>query len=230
MTIDEWLKADRPWNIILHGDCMELMQHLEDKSINLACVDPPYGLGSVNFISSHTNRIHKHKNWNNTVPNETYFTELYRISINQIIWGCNYFYPYIKDPGRIVHYKRITPYCRNGKPTSECDLASQSFNRIIDYFEYQWCGNVQNGKINWKNGGPDMRIHPTQKPIALYQWCLKKYGKQGAKILDTHSGSGSCAIACFLEHHDFLAIEKDADYHAASVKRFEEIKAQGRLF
>lgn len=212
-------------NQILLADCMDVMKDIPDKYFELAIVDPPYGLCDVSF----RRKDHKKITWNSGIPSDQYFNELYRISINQIIWGCNYYLGLIKDIGRIVHYKRITKGPMY-KHLSECDLASQSFDRKIYYFDYQWSGNVQNGKINWNNGGPDGRIHPTQKPIALYQWCLKKFSKPGDKIIDTHSGSGSCAIACFLENHDFLAIEKDADYHAASVKRFEDIKAQGRMF
>lgn len=215
MTIDEWLKADRPWNIILHGDCMELMQHLEDKSINIACVDPPYGIkrfekGSLRFDrnNDYTNGLKWDKN-----PDTVYFNELFRISSNQIIWGANNFI--LPETEYFVIWDK---------------------QQTVDNFasaEYAWTNIRKPAKIykySIHQHNKISKIHPTQKPIALYRWLLQNYAKPGDKIIDTHSGSGSCAIACFLEHHDFLAIEKDADYHAASVKRFEEIKAQGRLF
>ena len=171
--------------------------------------------------------LHKRVKWNNKIPNIKYFKELYRVSKNQIIWGCNYFYPYIKVPGRIIHYKKPFQNLENKKILfCPCDLASQSFNKRIEYFEYNWYGNTQGGKPNFNNSGPDARIHPTQKPIALYKWLLMSYAKEGNKILDTHFGSLSIGIACHDLDFDLDCYEIDKEYYDMAVKRFENHKAQ----
>lgn len=209
-------------------DCMEGMRDFPDNYFDLAIVDPPYGLGSMSHGLS-TKVKHKKHTWNNAPPGPEYFIELYRISKHQIIWGANYFGADIKNVGRIIHDKQMT--ASNGCPIklSECDIASQSFHNRIDKFTYQWSGNVQNGKINWNNSGPNRRIHPTQKPIALYQWCLKKYAKPDIKIIDTHGGSCSSVIAFEDFGCDWIAFEKDKDYYKAALKRIEIHKQQLKL-
>ena len=204
---------------------MDFMRNKPDKFYKLAIVDPPYGLGSMSHGLG-TKVKHKRKHWNDNPPNNKYFKELRRISFNQIIWGCNYFYPNIPESGRIVHNKLMTS--GNGCPIklSEADLASQTFNKRIDLFTYQWSGNVQNGKINWNNTGLDARIHPTQKPIALYRWLLQKYTKPGDNIFDSHGGSMSIAIACDMEGFDLDICEIDKEYFDAGVKRFNIYKQQ----
>lgn len=211
-------------------DCMEYMQTVPDKYFELAIVDPPYGIGDINrYSKSKKKSIHKKINWNNEIPNKNYFIELYRISINQIIWGCNYYNKFINVVGRIVHYKDLTKWSK-GKNLSECDLASQSFNKKIEFYNYQWSGNVQNGKINWNNIGMDGRIHPTQKPVALYRWLLQNYAKPGDKIFDSHVGSGSSLIACIEEGFEYVGCELDKDYYETASKRIQEHISQGRLF
>ncbi len=203
------------------GDCMDFMREMPDNYADLAIVDPPYGIGLDMIISNglHAN-IHSSKNWNNEIPTEEYFTELHRVSKNQIIWGVNYYSKYIPAVGRIVHDKIMS--CENTKiGFSHADIASCSLQKRVTMFRYEWSGNRQNGKINWDNSGPDGRIHPTQKPIALYKWCLNKYAKPGDKILDTHLGSGSSRIACYDGGFDFVGFEIDKEYFDASVKRFE---------
>ena len=208
-------------------DCMDLMPQLPDKWVDLSCVDPPYGIGCTNRLSKgKKGSIHKKFNWNDKGPSREYFDELYRISKHQIIWGCNYYADKIPHVGRIVHYKKLTPWSK-GKKLSECDLASQSFNNKIEFFEYQWSGNVQNGKINWNNNGDDGRIHPQQKPLALYKWLLKNYAKPEYKIFDSHLGSASSAIAAYdFGIAEFVGTEIDKDYFDAAVKRFENHKLQ----
>ena len=220
------------------GDCMEGMKDMPDNYVDLAIVDPPYGLGSTDFRSALTIRaanktatkIHIDKKWNDTIPSDDYFKELYRISKNTIIWGCNYFGANIIHPGRIVHYKDLTPFVKNGRHVSDCDLASQSFNRLINYFHYRWSGNVQGAKINWTNQGVDSRIHPTQKPVALYKWLLHNYAKEGDLILDTHMGSGSSYIACLDMGFDYIGYETDADYFKAIEERVYYFTRQTKLF
>ena len=208
---------------------MEAMSKMADNQYDLAIVDPPYGIGNTTTSAGNKNRktLHKRVKWNNKIPNIKYFKELYRVSKNQIIWGCNYFYPYIKVPGRIIHYKKPFQNLENKKILfCPCDLASQSFNKRIEYFEYNWYGNTQGGKPNFNNSGPDARIHPTQKPIALYKWLLMSYAKEGNKILDTHFGSLSIGIACHDLDFDLDCYEIDKEYYDMAVKRFENHKAQ----
>lgn len=200
-------------NEIMLGDCMDLLAELPDKSIDLAIVDPPYGININKECMGGRKTIHpdKTKNWDDKIPDKKYFDELLRVSKNQVVWGGNYFslpssrYFAIWDKGETMY----------GRDFSECEYAwvSSGGTRIFKY-----------------NPNQKDRIHPTQKPIALYRWILQKYAKPGQLILDTHSGSGSLACACHLEKYDFIAIEKDSEYYALSVKRLEELRSQGVLF
>ena len=222
-------------NRIILADCMDIMRDIPDKYFELAIVDPPYGnktsnystFGNPNIIAKNSflkNLVkpseYKISEWDNKAPDNNYFIELKRISKNQIIWGVNYYEIYGLTGGRLFWDKEGTGNYSRG------ELAYLSFVHHIEYFKFKWCGMLQENMGKLK----EIRIHPTQKPVALYRWLLQNYAKPGDKIIDTHSGSGSCAIACFLERFEFLAIEKDADYHAASVKRLDGIRAQGRLF
>ena len=199
------------------GDCMDLLAELPDKSIDLAIVDPPYGLERYNKNDGgNSNKIKsfgdKEKNWNNIKPDKKYFYELFRISSNQIVWGGNNFelplseYYIIWDKGQMM------------PSFAQCEMAWTSCKKPAKIFKQR---TVEQGRI---------KIHPTQKPIALYRWLLQNYAKPGQLILDTHSGSGSLACACHIEKFDFIAIEKDPHYHALSVKRLEELRSQGVLF
>jgi len=220
---------------VFNIDCMIGMKEYSDNYFNLACVDPPYAhTHSSNgiFSGGRSRGFHdESKTWNASIPSAEYFLEVYRVSRNQIIWGCNYFNPHVPVPGRIVHYKDRPS--KKGIWTdrlSECDLASQSFNNRIDFFKYRWAGNNQGGQVNWDNSGPDRRIHPTQKPIALYEWIFKNYAEEGQKILDTHLGSGSSRIAAYNYKMDFTGYEIDKDYFEAAEKRFQNHVAQLKLF
>lgn len=216
----------------INGDCIDGMKRYPDKYFDLAIVDPPYGIGNATTSAGNKHRktLHKKVKWNDSPPPEKYFVELFRISKNQIIWGCNYLYPFIKVPGRVVHYKKPFQNLElNRIRFCPCDLASQSFNNRIEYFEYNWYGNTQNGKPNFDNYGPDARIHPTQKPIALYKWLLTKYAKEGDKILDTHVGSASSLIACEDMGFDYVGYELDPDYYKAAVKRLDQFRSQLKL-
>ncbi len=212
---------------------MEGMAQFPDNYFDLAIVDPPYGIGNTTTSAGNKNRktLHKRVNWNNKIPSKEYFDELERISENQIIWGSNYFYPFIQVPGRIIHYKKPYQNLDEGKiKFCPCDIASQSFDNRIEYFEYNWYGNTQGGKVNWNNTGPNARIHPTQKPIQLYQYCMKKYAKPDMKIIDTHIGSGSSIIAFLDFGCEWIGFEIDKDYHKAASKRIEIHKQQLKLF
>ena len=210
-----------PLSEVKNIDCMEGMRDYPDKYFDLAIVDPPYGIGHTN--NKGENNLAKTNPdkmpWNKTVPEREYFTELFRISSQQIIWGVNY-YPYdFLAGGRIVWDKLTTG------DFSACEIAYCSLQRTVTKFQYLW-----NGMIQQNNRNREIRIHPTQKPLALYKWLLKNYAKPGDKILDTHLGSGSSRIAAYDMGFDFTAFEIDADYFDAQEKRFQQFKAQTKLF
>jgi site-specific DNA-methyltransferase (adenine-specific) len=205
---------------------MEAMKEMDDNQFDLAIVDPPYFEEYAKEIypgaEVSTTGIKRHrfesKHWN--VPNQEYFDELFRISKNQIIWGCNYYAKYIPSVGRIVWDKK------NDKSTfSKCELASHSFGLRVDQFRYTWNGMLQQDMKN-----KETRIHPTQKPVKLYEWILMNYAKEGDKILDTHLGSGSIAIACHNLEFDLTGYEIDQEYFTAAVKRYQQHKNQLRIF
>ena len=202
-------------NRIIHADCMDIMKDIPDKYFELAIVDPPYGIGANKEKPHNGWNDYGIKQWDNLTPDKKYFDELFRISKNQIIWGGNYFTEYLPSKMGWIFWDKG----QRNFSCSDGELAFSSFNKALRVFEFS------RAKLSQERG-----IHPTQKPVALYRWLLQHYAKPGDKIIDTHSGSGSCAIACHLEKFEFLAIEKDEDYYKASVKRLEEIRQQGVLF
>jgi site-specific DNA-methyltransferase (adenine-specific) len=190
--------------------CLEAMAGMKDKAFELAIVDPPYGIGvnSMNMGSRQTVRPDNRK-WDDTTPPPEYFEELQRVSINQVIWGGNYF---ILPPSRcfIIWDKGEAMYRRD---FAECEQAWTSFDKVARIFKMH---PVQLG-----------RIHPTQKPVSLYKWILKNYAKPGDKILDTHGGSGSIAIACHDMGFDLDLYEIDKEYFEAGKERLERHQRQG---
>ena len=211
---------------ITNEDNMDLMSRYPNNYFELAIVDPPYfeDYGKKNYtgndvsttgVKRQTNKI---THWE--IPNEIYFNELFRVSKNQIIWGCNYYAKYIPYVGRIVWDKK-----NESSTFSKCELASHSFGVIVEKFEYMWNGMLQQDMKN-----KESRIHPTQKPVALYKWLLDKYAKQGDKILDTHLGSGSIAIACHDYGFELTACELDAKYYEKAVQRIKNHTNQQKLF
>lgn len=205
---------------------MEAMKEMDDNQFDLAIVDPPYfeeyGKEIYPGAEVSTTGIKRHrfesKHWD--VPDQEYFDELFRVSKNQIIWGCNYYAKYIPSVGRIVWDKK------NDKSTfSKCELASHSFGLRVDQFRHTWNGMLQEDMKN-----KETRIHPTQKPVKLYEWILINYAKEGDKILDTHLGSGSIAIACHNLGFDLTGYEIDQEYFSAAVKRYQQHKNQLRIF
>jgi site-specific DNA-methyltransferase (adenine-specific) len=201
---------------------MEYMATLKDKAFDLAIVDPPYGIGAdkknsglelKSRKSASLSKDYGKQRWDNDIPTDKYFIELKRVSVNQIVWGNNFFG---LRGGAIYWHKEVT------MPTySDGEIAYCSLINSVRFFRYAWHGMIQE---NMKN--KEFRIHPTQKPVALYQWLLKNYAKQGDKILDTHLGSGSSAIACDIMGFDFVGIEIDADYYKAALDRFNRHKQQ----
>jgi len=213
-------------------DCMEYMRSLPDKAFDLAVVDPPYGIGeNPKRALSRSRPTKKWKNarpveyvggeWDNERPNREYFSELFRVSKNQIIWGGNYFANFLKPSmGWIVWYKAGQ---NQNTDFSDCELAFSSFNKAAKLFDYPWLGF---GAVN----AGEVRIHNTQKPVALYAWIYQRYAKAGDKILDTHLGSGSSRIAAYDAGLDFVGCEIDKDYFDKEEQRFAEHSAQLNLF
>jgi len=207
---------------ITNEDNMLLMARYPDKYFDLAIVDPPYGIGDtfIGFSSGakkgKLERVHKEMKWDDNIPSDEYFAELKRVSKKQIIWGANYFNSFNNEGGALVWYKN-----RGGNTLSQCEIASVSGQKKVDYVSIQ----ILTGFV-----ADEERIHPTQKPIALYKWLLDKYGKQGDKILDTHLGSGSIAIACHDYGFDLTACELDKEYFDQAMKRINNHMAQTQLF
>ena len=206
---------------LLNIDCMDYMKGLEDNSFDLAIVDPPYGInfGQFNRTNKQKNgkryKADKYKNsdWDSSIPDEKYFSEIRRVSRNQIIWGGNYFLDYLGSMRCFIFW-----YKKNPAPNfSDGEIAWTSFDKVAKCFELQCFGNV---------GGDKKRIHPTQKPVKLYDWLLSNYANEGDRILDTHLGSGSSAIAAHYGGFDFVGMELDKDYYDAACKRFEQETAQ----
>ena len=210
--------------MLYNQDCLEAMKEMSDNQFDLAIVDPPYGIGD--FRNTKSLKHHKKIDWNNNIPDSNYFKELKRISKNRIIFGVNYYGKYVNDVGRIVHDKTGGGKRNAPKGLSDCDIASHSFGVNMKIYHYTSIGNVIGNKIDWEN---QMRWHPCQKPISLYEWILINYAKEGDKILDTHLGSGSIAIACHNLGYDLTAYEIDKDYFNSAIKRIEQHKAQLRI-
>lgn len=215
---------------LLNEDCMTVMDRYPDKYFDLAIVDPPYGINADaknskrELKSKHSASVSKDygsQRWDSNVPDRTYFTELMRVSKRQVIWGVNY-YPYsdLFVGGRLFWDKGVT------MPTySKGELAYLSWLNSIDMVKIDWHGMIQEDMKN-----KEIRIHPTQKPVKLYKWILSKYADPGNKILDTHLGSGSIAIASNELGFDLTACEIDKDYYDAAVKRFNLVTSQSTLF
>lgn len=198
---------------------MEYMATLPDKVFDLAIVDPPYGIDINMNMGRRKGKkaAHDSKDWDNAIPPPIYFLELARVSKNQIIWGGNYFpLPLTKS---WVFWDKGVP---DGVDFADGELAWTSFNKTLVKAKVKYTG--------FKGMDIGGKVHPTQKPVALYKWILSNYAKPGDKILDTHLGSGSSAIAAHKMGFDFVGCELDKDYYDAACKRFKEQTAQLPLF
>jgi site-specific DNA-methyltransferase (adenine-specific) len=203
---------------------MELMKRYPDKHFDLAIVDPPYGIGVDGGIGSGVMAKKSSfikKGWDKTPPKKQYFDELKRVSKNQIIWGANHFISNNPvDSSCWIVWDKI-----NGENDfADCELAWTNFQTSVRKFSYRWQGMLQGDMKN-----KDFKIHPTQKPVALYKWLLKNYAKQGDLILDTHVGSASSLIACHDMGFDAVGCELDLDYYTESKKRLEYFMKQPKL-
>lgn len=209
-------------------DCLKGMKEFPDKYFDLAIVDPPYGIGECGDKNYSRGKIAKAKNYKAfaggdiKAPNKEYFDELIRVSKHQIIWGANHFISKIPYDSHcwIVWDKE------NGENDfADCELAWTSFDTAVRRFKYRWNGMLQE---NMKN--KEFRIHPTQKPVALYEWILNRYAKEGDIILDTHVGSASSLIACHNTQHKFVGFELDEHYYKLSLERLNNETAQMSIF
>ena len=196
---------------IYNQDCLEAMREMQDNQFDLAIVDPPYGI-DINSSGRLGHYGGKGKSWDSKIPSQEYFKELERVSINQIIWGGNYFY--LKPTRCFLIWDKQQP---QNVSFASCELAWTSFDQSAKTF-YMRPQNADN-----------IRIHPTQKPVKLYEWILMNYAKEGDKILDTHLGSGSIAIACHNLGYDLEGYELDKDYYDNALKRIKEHQSQLRL-
>jgi site-specific DNA-methyltransferase (adenine-specific) len=196
---------------LLNIDCMEYMVGLPDKAFDLAIVDPPYGIG---ISSNPVRQQHTKKAWDAAIPDAEYFAELMRVSRNQIVWGGNYFLDYLGATQGFLIWDKVQPHDFS---LAMCELA--------------WSSIQAPAKL-WRRSvlAEQGKIHPTQKPVKLYEWLLTNYAKPGQRILDTHLGSGSSAIAAHYFGVDFVGCELDTDYYNAAKKRFEQATAQLAMF
>ena len=201
-------------SIALNIDCMEYMATLPDKAFDLAIVDPPYGLGSAVVNSGGRFARYKHEggNWDMETPKKEYFSELVRVSKNQIIWGGNYFE--LPPTKCFLIWDKKQP---EDVSFASCEFAWTSFTRTAKTFYYSPMMDKS-------------RFHPTQKPVALYEWLLTNYAKEGDRILDTHLGSGSSRIAAYNLGFDFVGCEIDKEYFDKQEERFARHTAQTSLF
>jgi len=215
-------------------DCLEAMKQMDDNEFDLSIVDPPYGInfdgntmvkGKSGKAKTFANKQHhKRKGWDNKRPTKQYFEQLQRVSKSQIIWGGNYFADLLPPKkGWVFWDKKITN--ANNTNFSDGELAWTSFDCVLRRFTYDWIGF---GYLN--NPQKEKKIHPTQKPVKLYEWILDKYANEGDKILDTHLGSGSIALACHNRGFDLTGFEIDKEYFDNAVERLRVHQSQLTMF
>ncbi len=205
---------------ITNEDNMILMARYPDNYFDLAIVDPPYGInmGMGHKGSEKRGDKNKYKTFaggDNSIPTKEYFNELKRVSKNQIIWGANYMTEFLEPKASWIIWDKKQP---EDFSMAMAELAWSSFGSPMKIYQKRVVG------------ADDVRVHPTQKPVALYKWILDKYAKQGDKILDTHLGSGSIAIACHDYGFDLTACELDKEYYDKAIERINNHVAQQKLF
>lgn len=214
----DWANLQNP-HLFINGDCMEYMKTMPDKYVDLCICDPPYG---INLIGANVYKNKSDSNtvfnteWDKSIPDKAYFEELMRVSKEQIIWGGNHFLNYLGYCKAPIIWDKL-----NGdSPYADGEMAwtSNGLPRNLKIWKHQWCGAFKDSERGAE------KIHPTQKPVALYKWLLKNYAKQGDKILDTHVGSASSLIACYDMGFDYIGFEIDEEYYNAAQKRIAENK------
>ena len=208
-------------------DCLEAMKQMDDNEFDLSIVDPPYGIGINKQSQGKGGGVAKKiqytkKNWDSSAPQKQYFNELIRVSKNQIVWGANHFISKIPfDSSCWIVWDKD-----NGNTDfADCELAWTSFKTSVRKFKWKWQGMLQQDMKN-----KEIRIHPTQKPVKLYEWLLDNYANEGDKILDTHLGSGSIALACHNRGFDLTGFEIDKEYFDNAVERLRVHQSQLTMF
>lgn len=215
-------------NTIINADCWDVLKQLPDKCVDLVLTDPPYGIGNK-FTSEYGLQVKKSQrgsfDWNNEIPSEDYFREIMRVSKNQIIFGGNYFthYSCFKPTNSWIVWDKIGAYDLKN-PFSDCELAWTSFRCPVKKYVY-----VNMGFISGKEE-KGCRIHPTQKPLQLWQAILEDYSKPGDIVFDPFSGGGTSAVACHKLQRKFICAEKNQGYWQTSVKRLEDARRQISIF
>lgn len=211
--------------IFYHGDCLQVMPEFADKSIDLILTDPPYGIGEAAGKNISRGNLAKatdygDSDWDNQIPPPETFVELFRISKEQVIFGGIYFTDYLKpSPSWIIWDKD-----NGNNDFADCELAWASHKKAVRKFRYRWNGFLQQpGYIR------NIRVHPTQKPVAVIQWIIENYSNPGDIILDPFMGSGTTAIACHNTGHYFIGIEKEKEYFDIAVNRYRKEIRQMRL-
>ena len=199
-------------------DCVTALKRYADNHFDLAIVDPPYGIGfsskkQSNFGKGGIN--HEYKGWDEEIPKADYWEQLFRVSKNQIVWGANYMTDYLKPSRCWISWYKMQEFS-----TNEFELAWTSFDETCKQFNLS--------RVQAYAGSN--KIHPTEKPIKLYDWCLNKFANEGDLILDTHLGSGSSRIAAYKGGFNFVGFEIDQEYYEKQEKRFNDFKSQLRLF
>lgn len=212
--------------IIKNENCMDLMARYPDNYFDLAIVDPPYGLKENAHRENNRSKLAKSKKyhtalWSQGKPDQAYFNELFRVSKNQIIWGANHFIEsFSKDSTSWIVWDK-----QNGDNNfADAELAWTSHKSAVRIFRFRWQGMLQGNMKNKEN-----RIHPTQKPVALYKWLLDKYAQPGDKILDTHLGSGSIALACLDYGHFLTACEIEEVHFNDAMDRINTYMSQPKI-
>jgi site-specific DNA-methyltransferase (adenine-specific) len=210
-----------PLSEVYLQDCVKALKRYADNYFDLAIVDPPYGnIDAIGLIDNkkkgkQATKRTNYKLFENIAPDDEYYCELARVSKNQIIWGGNF----LGLCGGVIVWQK------NGTAFGEAEVAICSTHKSVKVFEYTWNGMIQQ---NMKD--KEIRIHPTQKPVALYEWILANYAKPNDLILDTHLGSGSSRIAAYKGGFNFVGFEIDKEYYEKQEKRFNDFKSQLRLF
>ena len=213
-------------NQIINADCMDILNQLPDKCIDLVLTDPPYGIncdGGGYGLGVKPKNIDK-KQWDNGIPQKEIFGEIFRVSKNQVIFGGNYFTEYLKPTKGWIFWDKIGGYKLKNN-FSEGELIWTSFKNVTKKLTF-----VQQGFINDDKEENKFRFHPTQKPLKLFEMILRDYSNENDLILDCFSGSGTTAVACHNLKRRFICIEKDKDYFDASVERLQNAQAQMKLF
>ena len=213
-------------NQIINADCLDILKKLPDKCIDLVLTDPPYGIGEAAGKNKNRGLLAKptdygNKDWDNKIPKKEYFDEILRISKHAIIFGGNFFVKYLHNSACWLVWDKNN----YGTDFADCELAWTNFKSAVRKYRWTWNGMLQEDMKN-----KDIRIHPTQKPLKLFEMILRDYSNENDLILDCFSGSGTTAVAAHNLKRRFICIEKDKEYYDASVERLKNAQAQLKLF